>query len=325
MITRLLSLAAMACIFLCSASHALAFPIADKPIRIIVPFPAGGSTDVMARDVAQRLTRSLGVPVLVDNKSGGTTTIGAAEVARSAPDGHTLLYTSLLTHAINPHLLKVRQYDASRDFTPISAVSKTSLVLLANNSVGAGNLPEFIAAAKAARGRMSYGSIGMGSVAHLYGAYLAKTQGVEMVHVPFRGSAPAAQDLLGGQIQSIFDPLPAAIQKLGTGKVRAIGVAAPERSALLPDVPTLREQGLAGLENEVWIGLFGPARMPPEAVARLTQEMTKIGQDPAFQAALARNGEEVFPMAGADFVAFVARSRDSWGSIIKRLDVKLEE
>jgi tripartite-type tricarboxylate transporter receptor subunit TctC len=265
------------------------------------------------------------VPVLVDNKSGGTTTIGAAEVARSAPDGHTLLYTSLLTHAINPHLLKVRQYDASRDFTPISAVSKTSLVLLANNAVGAGNLQEFIAAAKAAQGRMSYGSIGMGSVAHLYGAYLAKTQGVEMVHVPFRGSAPAAQDLLGGQIHSLFDPLPAAIQKLGTGKVRAIGLAAPVRSALLPEVPTLREQGLAGLENEVWIGLFGPARMPPEAVARLTQEMTKIGQDPAFQAALARNGEEVFPLAGADFVAFVARSRDSWGSIIKRLDVKLEE
>lgn len=308
-----------------ASSSVLAFPIAEKPIRIVVPFPAGGSTDVMAREVAQRLAKSLGVPVLVDNKSGGTTTIGAAEVARSAPDGHTLLYTSLLTHAINPHLLKVKSYDATRDFTPISGVSKTNLVLLANNNVGVDNLAEFISAAKSGRGRLSYGSIGTGSVAHLYGAYLAKSQGFEMVHVPYRGSAPAAQDLLGGQIDAIFDPLPAAIQKLGTGKVRAIAIAASDRNPMLVGVPTLREQGVAGMENEVWIGLFGPARMQPETVTKLAEELKRIGQDKAFQAALARSGEAVFPVTGADFASFVEGSRASWGSIINRLEVKLEE
>lgn len=304
---------------------AFAFPTPDKPVRIVVPFPAGGSSDVMAREVAQRLSKSLGVPVLVDNKSGASTTIGAAEVARAAADGHTLLYTSLLTHAINPHLLKLRTYDAVRDFTPIAGVSKTTLVLLANTSVGASNLREFVSAAKAARGSLTYGSIGSGSVAHLYGAYLAKASGADMIHVPFRGSAPAAQDLLGGQIHAIFDPMPAAIQKLSTGKVKSIGIASSTRSPLLPEVPTLREQGLSGLENEVWVGFFGPARMPAEATRRLEQEIAKILQDKEFLALLARNGEVPLPRSGADFAKFVQQSRDSWGGIIRQLNVKLDE
>jgi len=303
----------------------MAFPIKDKPIRIVVPFPAGGSTDVMAREVGARLAKSLGVPVIVENKSGASTAIGAAEVARAPADGHTLLYTSLLTHALNPHLMKSRPYNTEKDFTPIAGVTQTSLVLMAHVGMNVSNLQEFLAAAKPGAGKVSYGSIGLGSVAHLYGAYLAKTAGVEMIHVPYRGSAPATLDLLSGQVNSIFDPMPAALQKLATNKVRAIAIASQNRSTLLPEVPTLQEQGISGLDSSIWIGLFGPGNLPEEVTRRLGVELTKILQNSEVQMLIARNGEEPLPLVGNKFSEFVGKSNQTWGHIIKRLGVKLDE
>lgn len=306
-------------------SAALAFPIEGRPIRIIVPFAAGGSTDVMAREVGKRLGTSLGVTVIIENKPGGNTSIATAEVARSTPDGHTLLYTSMVTHALNPHLQKPRGYDVVRDFTPISGMTKTNIVLLTGPSVNAANLKEFISAARASNGRLSFGSIGVGSAAHLFGAHIAKVAGVELLHVPYRGSAPASTDFLGGQIDALFDPVPQAIPKLASDKVKAIGIAAKARSPLLPNVPTFEEQGLPGIDSEVWVGIFGPGRMPTEVSKRLADEIGAILADANVQEFIAKNGEQPLMVKGEAFAEYVTSNRTKWGEIIKDLGVSIAD
>lgn len=260
---------------------AFAFPLADRPIRLIVPFAAGGSTDVMAREIGRRLSQRLSVPVIIENKSGGGTTIAAAEVSRAVPDGHTLLYTTLVTFALNPHLLKSRGYDAERDFTPITGITTTNIVLLSGSRVNAKSLGDFVAAAKKAEGKMTYGSIGLGSVAHLYGAYTAKAAGIELIHVPYRGSAPASQDFLGGQIDALFDPIPAALPKLINNQALAIAIAAKSRSPLLPDLPTFEEQGSLESMKRFGLGCLdlracrtkSPGASPPKSVQFFGSEM----------------------------------------------------
>lgn len=319
---RYFSIFALNLLFVFPAS---AFPISGKPIRIIVPFAAGGSTDIMARKVGERLSAKLGVSVIVENKPGGNTTIAAAEVARSAPDGHTLLYTSLVTFALNPHLMKPKAYGSLEDFTPISGLTTTNIVFLAAPHVKANNLIEFVAAARAANGRMTYGSIGVGSVAHILGQHIAKTAGVELIHVPYRGSAPASTDFLGGQIDTLFDPLPLAIPKIETNKAQAIGIAAEARNSLLPSVPTFGEQGDRRMDQEVWIGLFGPARLPAEISERVGAEIATIQKDKALQEFMRQNGEQPLVVQGANFAGYVIKSRDSWGELINELGIRLPD
>ncbi|MGM4886062.1 Bug family tripartite tricarboxylate transporter substrate binding protein [Tardiphaga sp. 604_B6_N1_1] len=307
------------------AFPASAFPIVGKPVKIIVPFAAGGSTDIMARKIGERLSEKLGVPVIVENKPGGNTTIAATEVGRSTPDGHTLLYTSLVTFALNTHLLKPKTYGSLEDFTPICGLSTTNVVFLAAPHVKASNLAELVAAARAANGRMTYGSIGVGSVAHILGQHIAKTAGVELIHVPYRGSAPASSDFLGGQIDTLFDPLPLAIPKIEAKKAQAIGIAARSRNSLLPDVPTFGEQGDRRMDQEVWIGLFGPAHLPTAISQRIGSEIAAIQKEKSLQEFMLQNGEQSLVMQGAEFAEYVMRSKDSWGSLINELDIRLPD
>jgi tripartite-type tricarboxylate transporter receptor subunit TctC len=307
------------------AAPSLAFPVVGKPIRIIVPFAAGGSTDIMARRIGERLSERLGVAVIVENKPGGNTTIAATEVGRSAPDGHTLLYTSLVTFALNPHLLKPKAYGSLDDFTPISGLSTTNIVFLDAPHVKASNLAELVIAARAANGRMTYGSIGVGSVAHILGQHIAKTAGVELIHVPYRGSAPASNDFLGGQIDTLFDPLPLAIPKIEAKKAHAIGIAATSRNPLLPNVPTFGEQGDQRMDQEVWIGLFGPARLPTAITQRIGSEISAIQKEKPLQDFMLQNGERPLIVPGAEFSDYVVKSRDAWGSLINELGIRLPD
>lgn len=304
---------------------AQAFPVPGKPVRILVPFPAGGSTDVTARELAQRLTRLLGTPCIVENKAGASTLIAAQEVRRAVPDGHTLLYTSLITHALNPHLMKAAPYDAQKDFAPVTGTTRTSLVLVAHAGVPARNVAEFIEYARSNPGRASYASVGTGSTGHILGAHLSRTAGVEMTHVPYRGTAPASQDLMGGQVDSFFDPAPTALQKIATGKVKPLAVAGLERLRQLPDVPTLKEHGYIDFDADIWNGLFAPAGLLESTAKVISDGVARVSSDGDFQAFIARGAELPMPHGPENFRAFVRRSNEEWGRVISRLNIKLQE
>lgn len=324
-LSRLLLLLLPACALL-GGAHAAepAFPIPDKPVRLLIGLAPGGPTDLQARIVAEHLRKELGTTVVVENRPGASMTLATAEVARAPADGHTLLYSPSTPFAQNPHAMARLPYDPMKDFTPISVGSVGPLVLVAHKSVPAQTLPELVAYAKAHPGTLNYGSFGNGSSSHLFGQLMAKQYGLEMVHIPYKGAGDVQKDLVGGRVQIMFAAAGGAVQFVRTGNVRMIGVASPQRSPLLPGVPTLAEQGAKGLDVDGWVGFFGPAAMRPATVARLNAALRKVLAEPQVKAEFEKGAYEAVSSTPQAFAKMVQASYEQWGQIAATLGVKKE-
>src|SRR6478752_9762718 len=297
-----ISIALALALMLLGQAHAqTAWPA--KPIRMIVGFAAGGSTDVTARIIAQALSERLGQPVVVENRGGAGGNIGADAVAKADPDGYTLLMATSTTFATNPNLYKTLPFDVQKDFEPITLTAFIPNLLVVNPSVPASNVPEFIAYLKANPGKLNFGSAGNGSSQHLAGELFNSLADVRMIHVAYRGGAPAVNDLLGGQVQVIFAPLVEVLQQVRADKLRALGITTVKRSALLPDVPPIAET-LRGYEVTLWNGLLAPAKTPPDIVEKIHLAAKDALSSDALKAKLAEQGSEPVGNTPAEFRAF---------------------
>jgi len=282
---------------------AFAQPFPNRPIRLVVPFPPGGPTDIVARPLAQMLGESLKQSVIVDNRGGAGGLIGADLVAKSAPDGYTLLMGTVGTNAINGALYSKLPYDPIRDFTPITLVASAPIALVVNPGAGIASVKDLVAQAKSNPGKVSFGSAGNGTPGHLTGEMFATAAGVSLQHVPYKGSAPAITDLLGNQIPIMFDPLQSVIQHVRSGKLRALAVSGRNRSPALPDVPTLDETGVKDFESTAWWAVFGPANMPADVASTLRSEIERIVRSDAFKQKLGNLGVQpsTEPLSLAEF------------------------
>jgi tripartite-type tricarboxylate transporter receptor subunit TctC len=288
----------------------------DKPIRIVVPFAAGGSTDVTARLVASALAERLGQSVIVDNRAGAGGNIGAEAVARAEPDGCTLLLATSSTNATNAALYKRLPFDPVRDFTAISQIAFIPNLLVVNPDLPVNSVAELVAYAKARPGQLNYGSGGAGTSLHLAAAVFAYRAGIDMVHVPYRGGAPVALDLVAGKIQVSFSPLIEVLQQVRAGKLRALGVTTARRSALLPDVPAIAEV-IPGYEVALWNGIMGPAGLPAPVTARLASEIVAIVGSPDTRSRLAEQGSDPVGSTPQEFAAFVAAEQPKWAELVR--------
>ena len=295
------------------AARAQAWPA--KPVRLIVPFPPGGTTDVVSRLVAAELTKSLGQPVVIDNKPGGGTVIGVDAAAKSAPDGHTLV-TVANSFCVNQTLVKNLPYDSQRDLRPVALMGLSEHVLAVHPSSGLRTLADLVAAAKKAPGRLSYASFGNGTSAHLSGEMLKAAAGIDLIHVPYKGQAPALNDLLGGQVTVMFGNWPEFRGHVKGGKLVALGMATAQRSTHAPDVPTLAEQGLA-LESNSWNGVLAPRGTPDAVVQRLNAEVQAALKAPAVVKAFDEGGIAALPGPPERFAAFIASEIDKYAQVIR--------
>ena len=277
---RIVQRAALFVLLALSAAAAAAQPYPSKPIRLVVPFPAGGTTDILAREVGQRLSLSLGQPVVIDNRPGAAGNIGSELVAKSAPDGYTLLMATVGTHAINPNLYARIPYDHVKDFAPVVLVAGVPNVLEVTPSLPVHSVADLINLAKEKPGQINFASSGSGTSIHLSGELFKTMAGVDMTHVPYKGSAPAITDLIGGQVQVMFDNLPSSLQQIKAGKLRAIAVTSAQRAPALPDVPTIAESGLPGFEATSWFGIVAPTGTPPTIIARINADVNQWLQSP---------------------------------------------
>jgi len=301
---------------------AQAYP--TKPIRLVVPFPPGGSLDVVARAIGQKLTEAWGQPVVIDNRPGAGGNIGADLVAKSAPDGYTILEGALSTHAVNVSLYSKMPYDPVRDFAPITLVAITPNVLVLNPSFPANSVPELIAYAKAHPGGLSFGSGSNGSAGHLAGELFKTAAGVDMVHIPYKGGAPALQALLAGDTQLMFDNLANSTPQLKAGKLKALAVTTAKRSALAPELPTLAETGLPGFDIYTWWGFMAPAGTPKEIIAKWNGEVTRILATPEMKAFFAQQGAEPAPTTPEQFAALIRSEIPKYAKIVKDSGAKVD-
>ena len=300
---------------------AAAYP--EKPITMIVPWAPGGSTDILARALAEQLTRSMGQPVIVDNRAGASGNIGSNFVAKAKPDGYTLLVGSMSTHAMNPALMENMPFKGVDDFTPIAQMANVINTMVVSNSVPAKTVREFIAYAKANPGKLNFASAGGGSTNHLSAVLFEKAAGVQMVHVPYKGGAPAVMDTVADQTQVLFSAGTQTLPQVKAGKLRLLAVTEPKRSPLLPDVPTVAET-LPGYEMSVWYGLFGPANMPRELVDRLNRATNEALADPAIRARMDAIGVEIVQATPARFSAVLRADAERYGKIIRDLGIRNE-
>jgi tripartite-type tricarboxylate transporter receptor subunit TctC len=296
----------------------------NKPIRFVVPYTAGGTTDILARIIAAKLTESWGQHVLVDNRPGAGGNIGTDLVAKADPDGYTIVMGAISTHAINPSLYKSIPYDHIRDFAPITRVGLLPNVLVVNPSLPAKTVKEFIAYGKANPGKLNFASPGTGTSLHLSGELFKDMTGIDMVHVPYKGSTPALTDLLGGQVLAMFDNLPASLPHIKGGKLRPLAVTTARRTPALPDVPTMIEAGVPGFEVTSWFAVFAPARTPKEIVAKLNSEMVKIFNSPDVKEKLAQQSVEAAPTTPEELAAFVKSETERWAKVIKATGATVE-
>jgi len=310
----------LAAALLGAASSALAaYP--EKPITIIVPWAAGGSTDILARALGDQLSKSLGQPVVVDNRAGASGNIGSNFVAKARPDGYTLLVGSMSTHAMNPALMESMPFKGVDDFTPIAQMANVINTLVVSNSVPVKNVRELIAYAKANPGKLNYASAGGGSTNHLSAVLFEKAAGIEMVHVPYKGGAPAVLDTVADQTQVLFSAGTQTLPHVKAGKLKLLAVTEARRSPLLPDVPTVAET-LPGYEMSVWYGLFGPAGMPRDLVDRLNAATNTALADPAIRARMDSIGVEITRTTPAQFSAILKRDAERYGRTIRELGIK---
>jgi tripartite-type tricarboxylate transporter receptor subunit TctC len=302
-----------------SALAQQAFPQAGRPIRLLVGLAAGGSLDGQSRAIARRLTEIAGTQVIVDNKPGASMMLSASEVMRAQPDGYTLLYAPSSLFAQNPHTLASVPYDPFKDFTPITMAARGPLVLTVHQSLPVHNAKELVAWAKANPGKLNFASFGTGTSSHLYALSFAKTAGIDVTHVPYKGTGEAARDHLEGRVQAYFDAAPTAIQNAASGRVRMAGVVSPTRMAAAPDVPTFTEQGIPGIDLVSWISIVGPAKMPADLVARLNALLVQALNAPDVKEFYARGAWETAPSTPAELSREMRETYDRWGAMIKAI------
>jgi tripartite-type tricarboxylate transporter receptor subunit TctC len=288
----------------------------SRPIRLIVPFAAGGGGDAIARPLAERLSEILGQRVLIENKGGANGNIGAAEVAKAEPDGYTLLFANS-SLPISASLYKKLPFDLDRDFTPVSLASQSASVLVVHPSVPAKTVSELIALAKAEPGKLSFGSAGIGSTMHLAAELFKTMAGVQMAHVPYRGAGPVIGDLIGGHISVVFINIPPVLSNIEGGTVRPLAVTTKARSAVLPDTPTLNEAGLSGYQSTTWYGIMGPAGLPRDIVDRLNKAVTEAVTSDDLRTRLTKLGSEPSPGSPESFAAFLKQDVKDWAEIIR--------
>jgi tripartite-type tricarboxylate transporter receptor subunit TctC len=288
----------------------------SRPVRIIAPFGAGGPTDVFTRAIAEELRKSLNQSFVIENKPGAGTTIGTDYVAKAAPDGYTLLMISG-TQTVNETLFSHKPYKLMHDLVPVAPLIDSDLVLVVNPSVPAKNMTELLALARAKPGTLNYGSSGPGSNYHMAGELLKHLTGINIVHVPYKGSTGMRTDILSGQIQMLFDSVPTMAAQIKAGKVRAIGTSGVKRSAILPDVPTIAEAGVPGFQATLWVGFMAPAGTPMPIVDKLNREITKIVSRPDIKAAWEKLGAEPVTMTQPEFKAFMDAQIAKWADVIK--------
>lgn len=325
MLQRLIAGAAvLACAVTVNAGAASAQTYPNQPVRLVVPYPAGGPTDVLGRVIAQKLTESLGQPVVVDNRPGASGNVGSDLVAKAAPDGYTLVLGNNATHATNESLFPNMPYRTLRDFAPIILVATVTNMVTVNPGVPVKSIAELVALAKQQPGKLNYGSTGNGSAAHLIGELFKGTAGIDLVHVPYRGSAPAVTDLLSGQVQVMFATLPTVLPHVQADKLRGLAITAARRLPSLPDVPTLAEAGYPGLVADAWFGLFAPANTPAAIIARLNAETAKGLQTADARETLAKQGFELTSSTPAQFTEHVRSEVAKWATVVKDSAAKVD-
>jgi|GraSoiStandDraft_24_1057298.scaffolds.fasta_scaffold03394_2 tripartite-type tricarboxylate transporter receptor subunit TctC len=311
-------------VFAAAAQPAAAeFP--TRPIKLVVPYAAGGPTDVLGRLVGEFLGRDLKQPVIIENKAGAQGAIGAEAVARSEPDGYTLFVTAASIIVLNPMLYSKLPYDPARDFRMLALVTDLPVVMEINPSVPAKTVTEFVAYAKQNPGKVNFGSAGTGGTIHLAGEMFKQMAGIEMTHIPYKGAGPALTDLISGNIQVMFDSLSTALPPIKSGLVRPLGVSSDKRSADLPDVPTLAESGYPDYRVSVWYGVAAPSKLPDDIAHRITASLDRALNDDAFRASLEKIGFPVFrPRSSAAIAEFIDADRVRWSSVIKAQNITLD-
>lgn len=321
-----LAIAAVAgplCITLLSgAAHAQNYPI--KPIRVIVAFAPGGGTDILARATAQKLTEAWGQPVVVENRPGASGNIGTEAVARSQPDGHTLLATSSGPFVISPSLYPKLPYDPAKDFAPVTLAVSYSYLLVAHPSVPARTIKELIALARARPGRLNCASGGLATPPHLATELFKMMSRTDITHIPYKGTGAALVDVLGGHVDLLFGNLPSQLPHVRNGRLRPLGISTVQRSELLPDVPTISESGVKGFEATSWFGWFAPAGTPPAVIAKLHGEIARIVQSPDMKSRLVNDGAEPVVNTPEQFVEYMRADSAKWATVIKAASVKAE-
>jgi tripartite-type tricarboxylate transporter receptor subunit TctC len=306
-----------------SLAPAAAQDYPNKPVRIIVPFAPGGSADVFGRAVAQHLQQATGQNFVIDNRPGGGSLIGTDAVAKAAPDGYTLLLMSN-THTVNESLIPTKSYALMRDFTPVAPISYSDLVLVTKADLPARTLAELIKAAKARPGGMSYASSGPGTPYHMAGELFKAMAGISVVHIPYRGSAGARTDVLGGQLEMMFDAIPTMTEHIKSGKVRALATTGKTRTTVLPDVPTMDEAGVPGYEATLWLGLLAPKGTPPAAVNRLNAELARFTSNPETKRAWNAQGAMPMTMGVDEFTRYLDADIVKWAKVVKFSGAKPE-
>jgi tripartite-type tricarboxylate transporter receptor subunit TctC len=309
---------------LCTAL-AMAQPYPAKPIRLVVPFPPGGSADIIGRTLAQRLAEQMGQPVVIENRAGASAIIGSDYVAKSPPDGYTLLLGNVGSMTIHPFLYANLPYDPVKDFAPVSLVGAVTSVVVVTASLPVNTIAELVAWAKANPGKLNFTSSGAGASTHLTGELLRLRSGIKMEHIGYKGSAPALVDLIAGNVQLMFENLPSVLPHIKAGRVRALATTAARRSPALPDVPTMIEAGYAGFDMVSWQGVLAPAGTPPEIVARLNAEIVKALQTREVRDGYAKLGVDVLGNTPEQFAAYIRQEQAKWSNIVRDAGIRLEQ
>jgi tripartite-type tricarboxylate transporter receptor subunit TctC len=319
-------LLALACVALTSAAQAqdpsTGYP--SKPLRLIVPFPPGGSTDIVARIVAQKLALRLGQSIVLENRGGAGGTLGATAAAKASPDGHTLLVGSTSTHCVAPSVYPKLDYDPMKDFAPVSMMATTPYLLVVNSAFSTKTLKEFIELAKAQPGRLNYASAGTGSTTHLAMEMLKSASNTFIVHIPYNGNGPAGTAIVAGQVEALFGSLPSVLPFVRSGKLRALAVGTLVRSPSLPEVPTVAESGYPGFEASLWLAVFAPAGTPASVLERLQKEMRAVVQAPDSADVIGKAGAEPVSSSPAELAAIVRDGIAKYAKVVKMADVKPE-
>ena len=295
----------------------------EKAITMIVPFPPGGPTDLVARVIAKAMGEQMGQPIIVDNRGGANGNIGAALAAKAAADGYTILYNTSAV-ALSPALYKDMSYDVRRDLAPVALAAVVPLALVVHPSVPAANVKEFIAYVKANPGKLSYGSAGTGNVTHLGALQFLQANGLDAVHIPYKGSAPADMDLVGGQIQFLTDTVNSVMAFVKDKRMRMLAVTTAKRMSLFPDVPTLAESGMPGFEVGAWQGVMVPGATPKPVIQKLNAELRKALQNPEVKEKLAQQGAEPLGSTPEEYGAYIAKEIDRWGTLVRQARVKVD-
>ncbi|HXF68129.1 MAG TPA: tripartite tricarboxylate transporter substrate binding protein [Burkholderiales bacterium] len=315
---------AVLALVVCGWPGAAAQGYPEKPVRMVVPFPPGGAADIVARQLGERLSEALGQQVIVDNRAGAGGRIGAEAVARAAPDGYTLLFASSSAMSIGPHIGTKPPYDPLRSFAPIVLVAHAPNVLVVHPSVPAKSVKELVAVARARPGALNFASNGTGTLSHLTGELFMQRAGVKMVHVPYKGAAPAVIDTLAGNVSLLFAAYPSVAAQARAGRLRALAVTGAKRAAIAPELPTVAESGLPGFEASQWWGLYAPAGTPPLALARLNAEANKALRAADIQKRLAADGASAAGGSPEDLARYLRDDYEKWGRVIRAAGIREE-